>query len=265
MFWYDTVWSGRNLTTYQSNVSPAISAYKSKTTTTWKPIYLKIWLDVLWKAAKNIIEMGMRVENRTRYVSDIGEKIVLHISVRALIQPLLNHSTKVTVNTEIPYYIIVRKASVHKKTFSVIQIIKTEESSTCRLCTWNTLKADFKQQVRQRYPVYSSLNSLLTPWTRVLTEKLPSPQLVRKFPANCGTRRFITVFPTARHLSLSWATSIQSMPPFPFWKIHFNIILPSMPWSSKWCFPAKTLSAPLLPPYVPHALPISVFFIQSPE
>jgi hypothetical protein len=35
-------------------------------------------------------------------------------------------------------------------------------------------------------------------------------QLVKKFPAFYGTRKFITVLTSARHLSLSWANSIQS-------------------------------------------------------
>jgi hypothetical protein len=36
------------------------------------------------------------------------------------------------------------------------------------------------------------------PWSRVL-EKLVVTQLVRKFPAFSGTRRFITVFTEAHH------------------------------------------------------------------
>ena len=55
----------------------------------------------------------------------------------------------------------------------------------------------------------------LTPWSRVLLEKLTSSQLVKKFPAFYGTRRFVTAFTSARHLSLSWARSVQSMPPHP--------------------------------------------------
>jgi hypothetical protein len=51
-----------------------------------------------------------------------------------------------------------------------------------------------------------------TTWSKVLPEKLTGPQLVNKFPAFYGTRRFITALTTARHLSLSWDISIQSMP-----------------------------------------------------
>jgi hypothetical protein len=51
--------------------------------------------------------------------------------------------------------------------------------------------------------VPSYLTYLLTPWSRVLLEKLTSSQLAKKFPAFYGTRRFITAFTSARHQSLS--------------------------------------------------------------
>ena len=44
---------------------------------------------------------------------------------------------------------------------------------------------------------------LLTPWSMVILEKLASLQLVKKFPAFYGTRRFLTALTSARHLSLS--------------------------------------------------------------
>jgi 2-keto-3-deoxy-6-phosphogluconate aldolase len=47
------------------------------------------------------------------------------------------------------------------------------------------------------------LTGLLTPWSTVLLEKLRGYQLVKKFPALYGTRRFITAVTIARHLSLS--------------------------------------------------------------
>jgi hypothetical protein len=49
----------------------------------------------------------------------------------------------------------------------------------------------------------TNTNYLLTPRSRVLVEKLTGSQLVKKFPAFYGTRRFITTFTSARHLSLS--------------------------------------------------------------
>ena len=59
------------------------------------------------------------------------------------------------------------------------------------------------------------------------------PQIAENFLAFYGTRRFTTAFTTARHLFLSWVRSIQSMFPFHFLKINFNIILLSTPGSSK--------------------------------
>ena len=56
---------------------------------------------------------------------------------------------------------------------------------------------------------------LLTPWSRVLLEKLASLQLIKKFPAFYGTRRFLTAPTCPRHLSLSWASPIQSSYPNP--------------------------------------------------
>jgi len=43
---------------------------------------------------------------------------------------------------------------------------------------------------------------LLTPWSRVLLEKLTGFQGVQKFPAIHGTQRFITAFTSARHKSV---------------------------------------------------------------
>ena len=56
---------------------------------------------------------------------------------------------------------------------------------------------------------------LPTPRCRVLLEKLTGLQLVKKFPAFHGTRRFITALTSLRHLSLSLASPIQSIYPHP--------------------------------------------------
>jgi len=54
---------------------------------------------------------------------------------------------------------------------------------------------------------------LLTPWCRVLLEKLTGLQLVKKFPSFHGNRMFITALTSVRHLYLSWVSPIQSIYP----------------------------------------------------
>ena len=109
------------------------------------------------------------------------------------------------------------------------------------------------------------LTYLLPPWSTVLLEKLTVSQLVKKFPTFFGTRRFIAVFTSARHLSLSWAISIQSIPPTShFLKIHIHIFLPTMPGSSKWSlshgFPHQT---PVYTSPFPHTCYMSRPFHSS--
>jgi len=69
---------------------------------------------------------------------------------------------------------------------------------------------------------------LLTPWCRVLLEKLTGLQVVKKFPAFHGTRRFITAIPSVRHLSVSWDSPIQSINLHPTsWR---SILFPCVSW-----------------------------------
>jgi len=90
------------------------------------------------------------------------------------------------------------------------------------------------------------LTYFLTSWCRVLLEKLTGLQLVKKFPAFHGTRNFITALTSVRHLSLSWASPIQSIHPHPIsWRsililsTHLRLGLPSGLFPSG--FPSKNL------------------------
>ena len=56
---------------------------------------------------------------------------------------------------------------------------------------------------------------LLTPRSKALLEKLTGSTASQEIPRIFGTRKFITVFTSARHLSLSWTNSIQSPQPPP--------------------------------------------------
>ena len=59
------------------------------------------------------------------------------------------------------------------------------------------------------------LTYLLTPWSRVLLQKLTGSAASQEIPSIFGTQMFITVLTSARHLSISWANFIQSPKPPP--------------------------------------------------
>jgi hypothetical protein len=86
--------------------------------------------------------------------------------------------------------------------------------------------------------------------TRGLLKKLRDLQLVKKFPAFYGTRRFITAFTSVRQLFLPLARSIQSIHPHPTsWSAalilssRLRLGLPSGLFPSG--YPTKTLYTPL--------------------
>jgi hypothetical protein len=70
-------------------------------------------------------------------------------------------------------------------------------------------------QFVQEFYVHSICTYLLTPWSRVLLQKLTCFAASLEIPRIYGTLKFITVLASARHLSLSWARSIQSPQPPP--------------------------------------------------
>ena len=108
----------------------------------------------------------------------------------------------------------------------------------------------------------------ITPCSTVLLEKLTGFQLVKIFPAFYTTRRFITAFTSARHLSLSWAGSIQTISPHRtssrsilILSSHLFLGLPSSLFPQ--VFPTKILYTPLLSPIraICHANLILLYLI----
>jgi len=121
---------------------------------------------------------------------------------------------------------------------------------------WKMEKISWTDRVRSDYytePERKGISYLLTPWSTVLLEKHTAFQLVKKFPAFYVTRRFITAFTSARHLSLSSARSIQSIPSHPtYWRSililssHLRLGLPSG------LLPSRLLTKTLYTPLSPH-------------
>ena len=97
------------------------------------------------------------------------------------------------------------------------------------------------------------LTNLLTPWSRVLLQKLTGSAVSQEIPRIFGTQRFLTAPTSARHLSLSRANSIQSpqLPPT-FWRSililssYLRLALLNGLFPSG--FPTRTLCTPLPSP-----------------
>ena len=127
----------------------------------------------------------------------------------------------------------------------------------------NQVSSELRQALPRR--IYKPVNPrlygaslyLLTPGCRVLLEKLTGLQLVKKFLAFHGTRRFITVLTRVRHLSLSWGSPIQSIyPQLTSWRsililsTHLRLGLPSGILPSG--FHTETLYTPSLRTHTRH-------------
>ena len=172
-----------------------------------------------------------------------------------------NNITKITPppNAGLVYIMTVFKVNSDENSLQTTITIVLEfnlahrRTCTCLMQSLYDIKWFFVQGYG--YPVerITNITYLLTPWCRVLLEKLTGLQLVKKFPAFHGTRRFITANTSVRHLSLSWASPIQSIYPHPTsWKsiqilsTHLRLGFPSGLLPSS--FPTKTLYTPLSSP-----------------
>ena len=99
-----------------------------------------------------------------------------------------------------------------------------------------------------------------TAQNRVLPHKLTVPQLDKKFPPNsspilCNLKAYCGI-----NMSLSVVHSPSQMHPVHnlpscFFRIHFDNILPSVPWSTKWSL-SNQKPICISVPYMPHDLSI---------
>ena len=124
------------------------------------------------------------------------------------------------------------------------------------------LKREFACDLRYPY--------LLTSWSRVLLEKLTGFHLIKKLPEFYGIRIFITAFISARYISLSSASSNQSISPYPTSQSSILIlssvyVLVSQVVSFPQVFPLKPYIGLFSPSYALYVSSISFFSILSPE
>ena len=111
-----------------------------------------------------------------------------------------------------------------------IIICKHEQNRKDFLCLSISALVSGVFTIKQWQRILSVLH-LLPLWSRILLEELIGFQIDKKFPSFHVTRKFITIFTSARHVSLSQAISIQSiLPKSHFLKVHLSKPLVPFPF-----------------------------------
>ena len=126
----------------------------------------------------------------------------------------LSENSKILLSPLFPYAVHqISRVTMYYRVLTTAYDLRTPQLTDLRVYHPDLLEFDILCfQDRIGPCVQTCLLNEPTPRSRILTEKLTCPQLLKKFLAFYGIRRFITAFTRARHLSLSWARSIQSTP-----------------------------------------------------
>jgi hypothetical protein len=115
------------------------------------------------------------------------------------------------------HFLSSRPVSLGSFTFSFWPLLQNIRWSSLRLYKWLSCRCNLSYVAYLLYKAWTDRGPaycIYTTWSWVLLEKTPIAQLLKNFTFY-GTRRFIAVFTRALHWSLSWARSIQSIPPHP--------------------------------------------------
>ena len=101
------------------------------------------------------------------------------------------------------FYLLCRFKNTHRQAFECVPVLGPEISSTGSRFWYINFHLICNIAVYICGIEKFGLTYLLTPWSRVLLEKLTGSAASQEIPRIFGTRRFITVLTSARHLSLS--------------------------------------------------------------
>jgi len=177
--------------------------------------------------------MHMRTHNIHTYVRTHPYHIHTYIHINIHNKYLLPY-----IHTHTAYmHSACRYAWIHTYTYVqtyILTYIHTYIGTYIRVRTYMTythIQNTYFTYMYIHYIVHTYIYTyIITPWCRVL-EKLTGLQLVKKFPAFHGTRRFITALTSVRHLSIPGQPTPVHMPTSHLLEIHPNIIHPSTPRS----------------------------------